>query len=250
MSTPAVIRIVAQNLADEARALSPGEGRHREIEVDEAGLRTWLDNFAALSALDAEEADARLYLSVAATRVEVRWFGGHLGSEIGGTFLPATVNEIIGQALSTPAAAEPVPVTGAQTTQPPMPTSRPSRRRANGPMLAGLLAIFAVIIWWNTRPEMPEGTELIDSAAERQAILDKAAGRYASDNERLRIDAAAGRLKATNETGEQTLSTTLRVGRRAGVPVLVTEAGVVLEVAANGELRLGAANYRRLPSGG
>ena len=250
MSAPTVIRIVAQNLADEARALSPGEGRHREIEVDEAGLRSWLDNFAALPALEAEEADARLYLSVAASRVEVRWFGGHLGSEIGGTFLPATVNEIIGQALSIPAAAEPEPATGTPSQEPTPPTSRPGRRRANGPMLAGLLAIFAVIIWWNTRPEMPEGTELIDSASERQAILDKAAGRYASDNERLSLDAAAGRLTATNGSGEQTLSTALRVGRKAGVPVLVTESGVVLEVAANGQLRLGAVDYRRLPSGG
>lgn len=251
MNAPPIIRIVAQNVTDEARALAPGCGRRREVQVDENALRTWLDHFAGLSGFDAEDADARLYLTVPGRRVEVRWFGGKLGSEIGGTFLPATVDEIMGQTIPTSAPTAPVAVASepelpAQTP----PTRRPGNGRTQGVLLVGLLAAIAVINWWNFRPKTPEGTEWIENAAERQAILQKADGKYASENEGLSLDAAARRLTGTDETGAQTLNTVLRVGRRAGVPVLVTEGGLVLEIAATGHLQLGAIVYRRLPAGG
>ena len=58
------------------------------------------------------------------------------------------------------------------------------------------------------------------------------------------------RLTATNAEGQETLSTTVRVGRRAGVTVLATEAGVLLELAPNGHLQINATDYRRVPAGG
>lgn len=55
------------------------------------------------------------------------------------------------------------------------------------------------------------------------------------------------RGRTRHATGEETLQSPLRVGRRAGVTVLVTEGGAVLEVQGDGSLRIGDSPYERRP---
>lgn len=259
MNASPPIRIAAQNVADEARAIAPGEGRRQPVEVDATALRAWLDNFSSLPPLEAEDADAQLHLSAGAQRLAVRWLGGRLGSEKSGTFVAATPGEIVADLLASARAGEksiapetapasaPVAVGAESEAEPPArPRAHAGARMA---LLAALLAIFAALCWWHFRPEIPEGVAWIENATERDAILARAAGRYASDNERLTLDAKA-LLTAANEKGLPTLSTTVRVGRRGPATVFVTAGGVVLELAANGILRIDATDYRRLPGGG
>lgn len=246
MSAPPVIKLIAENLTDEARALAPAEGRRRPVEVDAAGLRIWLDNYAALPALDTEDAEARLYLTVPGRRLVVRRAGGRLGAEEGDTFVAATVEEIVTQLLAVSWS------TGAGKEEPApevlLPLPPRARARGQGWLLTGLIAICAAVWWWSFLPENPEGVEWIGDA-ERGAILTRAAGNYTSDDERLKLDASA-QLTAMNVAGEETLRTTVRVGRRAGAVLLVTESGVLLEIMPDGHLRLDTSDYRRLPAGG
>lgn len=235
------VRIVAENLTDEARVIAPAEGRRREVEVETGVVRRWLENFSALPALDAEDAGARLHLSTPAHRLVVRWTGGHLGTDERGTFVAATVEEILANLLAGP---EPVAARGEVVDSE---TPAPARRkpRAQGWLLAGLLLVFVPLAWWSLQSETPDGVEWVRDGAEGQAILAQTAGGYASDNERITLTAAAS-LVANNGEGQETLRTSVRVGRRAGLPVLVTETGVVLEVMADGTLRLGESVYRRV----
>ncbi len=241
MSVPTAIKLIAENLSDEARALAPGEGR-RTVEVDAVGLRTWLDHFAALPAFETEEAEARLQLTVASRRLVVRWAGTRLGAEEGGNFVAATPEEIVALLLAPKAPAgevAPAEVAPEETL-----ASR-QRARARGWLLVGLVVIFAGLCWWTTRPEVPDGVEWIDDSVERQTILSAAAGSYASEDEKLELEAAAGRLTAADAGGNETLRTTVRVGRRDGTNVLVTEAGVVLELVAEGRVKINGIEYRR-----
>lgn len=256
MSEPAVINVIAQNLGGEARTLDAGAGQRRVAGLDETALRAWLGNFAALPALDAEDADARLHLTLPAGRLSVRWIGGRLGSEINGNFLVASVDEILAQAFprvaTEDAAADPVGTGVALKATanegeplPVAPVKRGLSGRARAGLLAASLAACAFNAWWVFRPATPDDTEWIDDTAERQAIFHRAAGSYASINERLVLDAAA-KLTATNEQGVQTLATNVRAGRRRATTVLVTQAGVVIELAATGGLRIDGVDYRRL----
>jgi hypothetical protein len=244
MSAPTIIKIIAENVTGEARALAPGEGRRREVEIGETALRTWLDNFSALPALEAEDVDARLHVTVPARRIVVRRAGGRLGAEEGDTFVAATVDEILAQLMAASFAG------GGMTDEAISEVLAPSRSRGRlqAALLAGLLAILAVCWWWSLRPETPNGVEWIGDASERQTILAQAAGNYASDNERLTLDASSAQLIANNEAGAETLRTTVRVGRRGGANVLVTEAGVLLELIAGNQLRIDAIDYRRVPA--
>lgn len=243
MSATTVIKLSADHLAAEARALAPGDGRSREIEIDAIALRTWLENFAALPALETEDADARLYIAVPSRRLVVRRAGGRLGTEEGGTFVAATVDEIVGQLLAgTPRSTGAVEAPASELLPPPP----KARVRAQAGLLVGLIVVLVGAWWWALQPELPAGVEWIGDGPERQSILGQAAGSYASDNERLSIDAASARLIAINEDGEETLRTTVRVGRRAGVAVLATEAGVLLEITAVDKLRIDAIDYKRV----
>ena len=248
MNAPHGIKLIAENLAEEACALAPGGGWCRPIEIDAAGLRTWLDNFAALPALETEEANACLHLSVPGHRLVVRWIGGRLGTDVYGTFAAATIAEIEAQLLGAipPSAGSPLAASAAPERTPPA----SARVRAQTCLLTGLLALFAVEGWWLAQPETIDGVEWITNANERQAVLDAAAGGHASDDEKLHLDAATARLTATNPEGEQTLSTMVRVGRQTGGTVLATESGVLLHVVGNGQLRVNATNYRRIIPGG
>lgn len=244
MSTPALFTVIGENLTDEARALAPGDGRRRPAEVDAAGLHVWLGNFAGLPALDAEDAGARLHVSGSGRRFVVRRAGGRLGWEEGGNFVAASVDEIVAQLLAPPPAA----VTAMDEAEP-GPPAKSSVRTQAWPLL-GLLAVLVAACWWSFLPETPEGVEWVGSAAERDVILAQAAGTYLSDDEQLRLDAAGGRLTATDAEGKETLRTPVRVGRRGGSVVFVTDGGVVLEVSADGHLRLDATDYRRAPTRG
>jgi hypothetical protein len=256
VSAPACIKVIAQNLGDEARALDPHGGQRRAVELDEAALRVWLGHFAALPPLDAEDVDARLHLALPAGRLTVRWVGNRLGSELNGNFLAATADDIVAQVFppAPSAGVESVPaVAGVVVTETDAPSAVPVKRRlsplAQAGLLAALLAILAFNAWWFLRPATPEETEWIENTAERQAVLQRAAGSYASANERLDLDAAA-RLTATNEQGVRTLGTSVRAGRRRAATVLVTEAGVVIELVASGGLRIGGIDYRLVRAGG
>jgi hypothetical protein len=244
MSAPTVIKLCADNVTDGARALAPGEGRRRELEIDAAALRVWLDHFAALPALEAEEAEARLHLAVPARRLVVRRAGGRLGAELGGTFVAATAEDIVAQLLA------PAPNAGsaADVPVPDQPPPPKGRGRAQAWLLAALIAILAGSWSWALRSETPEGVAWIGEATERRAILRQAAGSYASEDERLSLDAAA-LLIATNDAGEETLRTTVRVGRRAGVAVLVAENGVLLEITPAGRIRIDSTDYQRVAAG-
>jgi hypothetical protein len=256
VSPPARIKVIAQNLGDEARALDAHSGQRRAVELDEAALRAWLERFAALPPLDAEDADARLHLALPAGRLTVRWIGRRLGSEVNGNFLAATTDEIaaqvfppaaIAEAAATPAVVS-VVVTDGET-----PAAVPAKRRlgmrAQAGLLGALLAVLAFNAWWFLRLPPPDDTEWIESSSERQAILQRVAGSYASANERLVLDATA-RLTATDEQGVQTLATPVRPGRRRAATVLVTEAGVVIELTATAGLRVGGIDYRLVRAGG
>jgi len=243
MSAPIVIKVIAENVTEEARVLAPGNGRRRPVEIEEPELRRWLENFAALPALDAEEAEARLHLDVSARRLVVRWTGGRLGVDERDAFVAATVDEIVARLRAETPRTDAGP---AEAMADATPQSR-SRVQAQVWLLAGLLAVFAAVCWWMLAPEKPEGVEWIGDAAERQTILTQADGKYASDNERLSLDGAAAQLTATNTEGVETLHTTVRVGRRAGTTVLVTEGGAILEIAASGQIRIDSTDYRRVP---
>jgi len=254
MSAPIAIKIIAENLTDQALALASGDGRRQPVEIDLVGLRSWLDNFAALPALDLEDADARLHLVLPARRLVVRRAGGRLGSEEADTFVAGTVDEIVALVVATPpptgitangVSLDVSPDVGLDAVQ-----SERSRTPAQAWLLGGLLMGFALICWWTLPPEKPDGVEWIGNAVERQAVLTRAAGSYIGDDERLALDAGAARLTATNNAGEETLRTTVRVGRRGGIAVLVAENGVILEIMNNGQLRLDGTSYRRVPSGG
>lgn len=256
MSAPAVIKVIAQNLGDEARALDAHAGQRRAVELDEAALRLWLGHFAALPPLDAEDADARLHLALPAGRLTVRWIGRRLGSEVNGNFLAATADEIAAQVFPPAAAgdagAAPAVVAVAVTDTEAPPSTPPKRRlsaRAQAGLLGVMLGALALNAWWFLRAAPPADTEWIEHAGERQVILQRAAGSYASANERLVLDAAA-RLTATDEQGVQTLGTSVRAGRRRAATVLVTEAGVVIELVAGGGLRVGQIDYRPVRAGG
>lgn len=242
MNPSVTIKLVPQNLADEAQALLPGEGWRREIEVDAPTLRRWLDNFAALPPLETEEAKAGLQLTRPTGRFVVKLLGGRLGTEQNATFVPATVDEIMAAAFAERRRG--AEATEADALDPAISPALKAKGRAQRRLLVGLLAVLAGLIWWSLLPETPEGVEWLDQNSEARAILARAAGRYASDNERIVIDSAAN-LTASNEAGEQTLQTTVRVGRRAGLPVLVTEAGVLFELANDGTLHLREVLYRR-----
>jgi hypothetical protein len=242
MNPSFTVKLVPQNLADDALALAPGEGWRREVEVDATALRRWLGNFAALPPLETEEADAGMILTNRADRMVVKRVGGHLGTEMNRTFVAATVDEIMSLAFTErphgTEAAESAAVDSAIS------PAAQAKGRAQSWLLAGLLAVLAGLVWWSLIPETPEGVEWLDRTTEGQAILARAAGRYASVNERLVLDSAAN-LSASDEAGEQTLQTTVRVGRRAGTPVVVTEAGVLFELASDGTLHLGEIVYHR-----
>ena len=94
---------------------------------------------------------------------------------------------------------------------------------------------------------MPSGVELESAENVCQAVLGKAAGQYGGDSGTLRIFAVDSRMVLTDNAGKVTLRTVLRVGRRAGVLVLVTEAGSVLEFAPDGVIRFGVVTYKRVP---
>lgn len=256
MTSPLLTRIVTENLADEARAIAPHEGRHHAVEVDEAALHIWLRNFSALPALEAEDACAQLHLVHGPHQLLVRWVGGRLGSERAGTFVAATSDEIASDFLTSTHAhekssadlASPERTVGSDA------EPAPRSRQETGPgsklaILAGLVALLAVGCWWNLCPETPEGIIWVENATERDTILGRAAGRYTSENERLTLDLKA-QLAAANEKGVPTLNTTVRVGRRGNTTVFVTAAGVVIELAASGNLRIASTDYRRLTTGG
>jgi hypothetical protein len=244
MSAPVVVKVIARNLADDGRILAPGGGWSRPIETDAAGLQTWLQHFAALPGFETEEADARLIVTVRGRQLIVRRAGGRLGTEEHGTFVAGNLEEI--QALfltaQSPAASATAPEEAAPIELP----RKRARDRVQQWVLAGLLTILVAVGWWTSRPETPEGVEWIGNADEVRVILNSAGGTYATDDEKLVLDAATGRLKATNPEGQETLDVTVRVGRRAGIPVLVTTTGVVLEVPANNRLRIDATDYARV----
>ena len=254
------IRLAAENVTAAALALAPREGRRQAVDLDETALRTWLKNFSALPALEAEDIGAQLHLAQGAHQLAVRWMGGRLGSEKSGTFVAATPDEILTDLLA-PARAHENPI-AIETARPrALPGSAhdgsvaaPAPRAGTSPgaklaILAALLAILAAVGWWNFRPATPEGVIWIESATERDAILSRTAGRYASDHERLTLDAKA-QLTATNEKDAPLLSTSVRVGRRGTTTVFVTAAGVVIELSASGNLRIAATDYRRVAAGG
>lgn len=246
MNPSITIKLVPQNLADEARALLPGEGWRREVEVDATALRRWLDSFAALPPLETEEVDAALHLTCRTDRLVVKRFGGRLGTEKNHTFVAATVDEIMVVAMAEQSPGVESPESGAL--DPAISPAVKAKGRTQRWLLAGLLAVLAGLSWWRLLPETPEGVEWLDRTAEGQSILARAAGRYDSDNERIVLDSTAN-LTASAETGEQTLQTTVRSGRRAGTPVLVTEAAVIFELANDGTLHLGEIVYRRRSEG-
>ena len=243
MSAAIIIKVIAENVSEEARALTPGDGRRRPVEIDVAALHSWLGNFAALPVLEAEEAEARLHLDAPARRLVVRWAGGRLGVDERDAFVVATVDEIVTRLVTV---TPPADAGSAEATSEATPQSR-SRVQAQVWLLAGLLAVFAAVCWWVLAPETPEGVEWIGDAAERQTILTQADGKYASDNERLSLKGATAQLTATNTEGVETLHTTVRVGRRAGTTVLVTEGGVILQIAGSGQMRIDSTDYRRVP---
>ncbi len=255
MNTALPIRIVAENLTGEAVALAPHEGRSHAVEINEAALRLWLRNYAALPALEAEDIGAQLHLALGARQLLVRWVGGRLGSDRAGTFVAATPDAIVSDFLP-PAHAPETPIAGLADYEPSIGSQAESTapsRQETGPrsklaVLAALVALLAVGCWWNLRPETPDGVTWIENATERDTILGRAAGRYTSENERLTLDLKA-QLAAANEQGAPTLNTTVRVGRRGDTTVFVTAAGVVIELAASGNLRIASTDYRRLATG-
>ena len=172
----------------------------------------------------------------------VKRVGGRLGTEKNHTFVAATVDEIMMGAFAEPSLG--AESTGSEAPDPAISPAVKARGRVQRWLLARLLAMLAGLSWWSLLPETPDGVEWLGRTAEGQAMLARAAGRYASANERIVLDSAAT-LTATNETGEQTLQTTVRIGHRAGIRVLVTEAGVPFELADDGTLRLGDVIYRR-----
>lgn len=249
------IRLAAENVTADALALAPREGRRQAVDLDHAALRTWLKNFSALPALEAEDIGAQLHLTQGAHQLAVRWMGGRLGSEKSGTFVAATPDEILTDLLAPARAHEnPIAIEAARPRDVPGPAhdgsvAAPAPRAGTKlAILAALLAILAAVGWWNFRPATPEGVTWIESVTERDAILGRTAGRYASDHERLTLDAKA-QLTATNEKDAPILSISVRVGRRGSTTVFVTAAGVVIELSASGNLRIAATEYRRLDAG-
>jgi len=259
MSTSGTFKISLENLADGARAPEPGRGRRAAVESDGPGLRTVIEAFAALPALEAEDAGARILVSISDRRIVVRSAGGRLIVEEGGSFAGATVDEIMerlssaapasaaGASAGTSASARGSSGMSAEAGSEPLPASSGSGRGRIW-VFAALLVLFPVIWWASTRPATPDGVEWEGTQDARQAILGAAAAHYASSDEQLMVDAPASRLVVSDKLGNETLATSLRVGRRAGIPVLVTEAGVVLEVGSDGSLRLNGETYQRVPS--
>lgn len=243
MSAPATASIILENLAAGALAVAPGDGRRPAVETDVDGVRRALEAFAALPARETEEADACLHLATPAHRLVVRHASGRLIAEEGGAFTATTVEEIVARLLSPATATDAAPDEAGPETSP----SDVSHPRRKVWALAALLAVLPLVWWGTAQPETPEGVEWVQNAGERQTILASARGSYDSDDERLSIDDATSRLVVAAKTGEEMLRTSLRVGRRDGTPVLVTEAGVPLEIAADQTLRVGAAVYHRAP---
>lgn len=247
MSAPLVIKVIARNLTEEGRVLAPGHGWSRPVETDATGLRAWLEHYSAQPAFETEEADARLLVTVCGRQLIVRRAGGQLGTEEHATFVAGTVDEIEAFLLSAQSSGASA-VADEEAASVELPLGR-DRVRVQRWVLAALLTILVAVGWWTSRPEMPAGVEWIGDAAESRSILNSAAGTYASDNEKLVLEAGAGRLTATNPEGQETLNLTVRVGRRAGVPVLVTEMGVVLELPAKNHLRINETDYARVSAG-
>lgn len=251
---PTPIRIVAENLAEGARAVAPGHGTRRPVETSVADARVILERFAGLPAFEAEEADARLHLQTVDHRVVVRFAGGRLVLDEGATFVFATVEDILGRlgnhapAAATVTAATVTTTTAAELTETPA-SAQPTEAR-RGPqkiwILAFLLAAFAAAAWWSTQPESIDGVEWVSGDAE-ESLLRKAAGDYASENERLRLE-PEGRLVVSTTAGAEIMRSSLRVGRRANAAVFVTEGGVVLEFDESGVFRLDRLIYRRTPA--
>lgn len=249
MNPAAPIRIVAENVIEEARALDAHGGRQHAIEANEETLRVWLSHFAALPALEAEEAGARLHLAHGSEHLLVRWAGGRLGSEKAGTFVAASAEAIVAELLARPSKAGGsfrIDVPASEADEAETPAAR-ARARARLVALAALVVVFLGICAWHLRPTTPEGIVWIENPTERDAVLSAAAGRYTSDTERIQLDAKAG-LSATSERGLPLLSTTVRAGRRGNASVLVTAGGVIVELAGDG-LRIGGTGYRRVAAG-
>lgn len=243
MSAIDKVSIVVENLTVGARAVAPGEGRLPAVEVDAEGVRTWLEAFAALPAPETEEADARINLITPRRRLLVRHASERLIMEEGDTFASATVDEIVARLFA------PSDQSCAATDTAEADNLTPAVPRRGGKLwaLVVLLALLPVLGWWTGQSDTPEGIEWVRDAGERQAILFAARGSYATDDERLTVDGASGSLVVAAHTGEEIIRTSLRVGRRGDVPVLMTEGGVLLEFAADNTLHLGDTVYHRVP---
>jgi hypothetical protein len=243
MSAPATVSIILENLAPGALDVAPGDGRRPAIETDTEGVRAFLEAFAALPAVATEEADARIRLATPAHRLVVRHAGGRLIVEEADSFVATTVDEIVVRLFAPVAGKD---LMADEAAPEPSPSGLPRRRRKVW-VLTGLLVVLP-LVWWSTmNPETPDGVDWVQNAGERQAIFANANGQYASDDERLNVDGATAGLVVAAKTGEETLRTTLRVGRRAGVTVLVTKAGVLIEITADDRLSIGDAVYHRVP---
>jgi hypothetical protein len=244
MSAPLTARIALENLTADARATAPGEGRRPVYEAGREAVHVLLENFSAMTPMETEEADARIHLTTPAQRVVVRHAGGRLILDDGASFTDATVEDIMVRIFGTEFATQISEVDQA----PQVPAVVPSAQSRRGKFLIFviLVGVFALVNWWIWRDKDDGGVEWIQPGKERQAILNLVSGAFASPDERLRIDASSGQLTVSDLRGRVVLRTSFRVGRSPQGPVIVTEAGVVYDVIADGILRLGSRTYRRI----
>lgn len=241
MSAPLIARIALENLTVDAKATAAGEGRRPVYEGGAEAVHVLLENFKALGSVEAEDADARIHLTTPSQRVVVRHAGGRLIVDDGTSFTDATVEDIMVRIFGSGFVTEISQVDQAPAVVPPA-----RSQRTKYLIFALLVGVFALVNWWNWRHEDAGGVEWIQPGNERQAILKLVSGAFASTNERLHIDASSAQLTVRDLRGQVVLRTSFRVGRSQEGPVLVTEAGVVYDVIANGVLRMGNTTYRRI----